>query len=88
MCAQSAEVTVKSFTYDAAGRTTAVTVGNDTATLAYDYESRIGLPPRIEDVRKVVLWFKLEAIMKRSKFSEEQIVRILQEAASGQKTQA
>ncbi|MCC6351938.1 MAG: transposase, partial [Phycisphaerales bacterium] len=26
--------------------------------------------------------------MKRSKFSEEQIVRILQEAASGQKTQA
>ncbi|RIJ98798.1 MAG: hypothetical protein DCC46_11080, partial [Armatimonadetes bacterium] len=46
-----------------------------------------GLPPRIEDVRKVVLWFKLEAIMKRSKFTEEQIVRILQEAASGQKTQ-
>jgi len=41
MCAQSAEVTVKSFTYDAAGRTTAVTVGNDTTTLAYDYESRI-----------------------------------------------
>ncbi|KXK15839.1 MAG: hypothetical protein UZ18_ATM001001491 [Armatimonadetes bacterium OLB18] len=33
--------TVKSFTYDAAGRTTAVTVGNDTTTLAYDYESRI-----------------------------------------------
>lgn len=48
----------------------------------------VGLPPKIEDVRKVVLWFKLEAIMKRSKFTEEQIVRILQEAASGQKTQA
>lgn len=48
----------------------------------------LGLPPKIEDVRKVVLWFKLEAIMKRSKFTEEQIVRILQEAASGQKTQA
>ncbi|GEM_PF-3339778 len=32
---------MKSFTYDAAGRTTAVTVGNDTTTLAYDYESRI-----------------------------------------------
>jgi len=45
-------------------------------------------PPKTEDVKKVVLWFKLEAIMKRSKFTEEQIVRILQEAASGQKTQA
>ncbi|WKZ80851.1 MAG: RHS repeat-associated core domain-containing protein [Fimbriimonadaceae bacterium] len=33
--------TVKSFTYDAAGRTTAVTVGNDTTRLDYDYESRI-----------------------------------------------
>ncbi|MBL1153096.1 MAG: L,D-transpeptidase family protein [Armatimonadetes bacterium] len=33
--------TVKSFTYDAAGRTTAVTVGNDTTSVAYDYESRI-----------------------------------------------
>jgi RHS repeat-associated protein len=31
----------KTYTYDAAGRTTGVTVGNNTTTLAYDYEGRI-----------------------------------------------
>lgn len=31
----------KSYMYDAAGRTTAVTIGNDTTTLSYDYEGRL-----------------------------------------------